>query len=100
MWGVDTFLEKVRTARDALEPDALIQLREAVLDRDGLRGLRVHTQLEAVNRVAKGVRFIMEAGSVVANPLKAATQLALEELFDATVAERWNQRFQPPPDRK
>lgn len=95
IWRVNAFLKKVRAAREALGPEAVRQIREAVetRSRSGGGGLHVHEKLEALNRAAGG-KAKLKAAESKANPIRVATQLALLDLFDTGVAERWNQRFQ------
>ena len=93
VWGVAEFLHRVAAARDALGVDAVSHIREAVLARGEDSGLRTQNMVEGINRIVAAGARVADAAEFVANPLKAIAFMAIEELFDNTVAERWNRRF-------
>jgi hypothetical protein len=55
--------------------------------------LKSQNGIEFANQVFAGVRKIAEASELADNPLKAITFETARELFDDTLAERWNARF-------
>jgi hypothetical protein len=93
MWGIAKFLRRVTEASDALGVDSVARIRSAVLDRADGSGLTIHNGAERANRMFATTRQVAETAALVANPLKGLAVVAMEELFDNTVAERWNRRF-------
>lgn len=94
VWGVAKFLCRVAAARDALGVDAVARIREAVLARAEAPGLKTQHVVEVINKVMAAGRSVADTTEFVANPLRAIAFMAVEELFDNMVAERWSRRFQ------
>jgi len=93
IWGIPHFLQAVEAARAALTVDSLSTIRASVLARGTTLALKTQTGIELANQVFAGVKKMQEVSEFVDNPLKAIAFKAVRELFDASVAERWNERF-------
>jgi hypothetical protein len=93
IWGIRRFVEATDAARAALTAESLATIRESVLARGTTLALKTQDGVEFANQVFAGVRKIAEASELVDNPLKAIAFMAARELFDDTLAERWDARF-------
>ena len=95
VWGVRAVIEQVEAARNALDPQTIELIQQAALKyaQQEENDLKVFRGLENLNRLLLESKKAFDVVDAAQNPLEAARMLALDELFDRVVIERWQKNF-------
>ena len=96
IWGIPAFIKELNAAQDKLTTDEIKKLKIDILnnyEKCG-EGLQIFGGLETLNKIFLRGAKVQQLSELATNPFEAIGAMALEELFDQTVASPWQKNFE------
>ena len=96
VWGIPAFIKATQEAMSQLKPEELEKLQRIALEQyeKCSEGLKTFGGLETVNKAFLFGKKAQDVIGLCTNPLEALGALAFEELFDKTISESWQTKFE------
>ncbi len=98
VWGVADLIEQIEQAQAQFNEDDFHQLRANIVDSYAKfgNGLEIVGGAERLNKILSLGDGAFELFESVSDPFQAIGLLMLEELFDQSLADKWQDQFEAP----